>query len=166
MELKSSTFSNHQEIPRRYTGEGEDLSPPLTWADVPKECRSFALICEDPDAPKRAGQDHPFVHWLIYNISPAVTELPEALPKVDTFQIPLMAAQGKNSFQTLGYAGPMPPEGHGVHRYEFTLYALATDLQLEAGLTKEKLMGQIRPDILMTAQLVGLYERVAKQMSA
>jgi Raf kinase inhibitor-like YbhB/YbcL family protein len=161
MKLTSPAFANNQTIPIRYTGEGQDVSPPLEWSFVPADCKGFALFCEDPDAPVMAGKDHPFVHWLIYNIPCNTSSLPEGLPQKGSFDLPLPASQGRNSFGTLGYNGPMPPKGHGVHHYEFTLYALSEDLNIPSGLRKQELLQKINGKILAVTKLIGTYERVA-----
>ena len=125
MKLTSSVFSQNQKIPTRFTGEGLNLSPPLEWSSVSPDCKSFAIICEDPDVPKRPGKDHPFVHWMIYNLSGSVSALPEGVDVEGAItHIAISGDQGKNSFGRIGYGGPMPPIGNGSHRYIFTLYAL------------------------------------------
>lgn len=159
MKLKSSAFENNQEIPVRYSGEGQDLSPPLKWSEIPAGCKEFALICEDPDAPSRPGKDSPFVHWIVYNISPSVTALPEGLNSIERIEVPVRADQGRNSFGKIGYGGPMPPRGHGIHHYVFKLYALNTELGLAPGATKEELFRAMEAHVLDAAQWVGKYKR-------
>jgi Raf kinase inhibitor-like YbhB/YbcL family protein len=159
MELTSTAFEPSREIPKRYTGEGENVSPELRWSGVPPRCREFALICEDPDAPKRPGVDHPYVHWIAYHISPEVTSLPEGVPTDPSPDLPVRLQQGKNSFGEIGYGGPMPPVGHGKHRYVFRLYALNSELGLRPGATKDDLLGAIRDHVVAEAELVGVYAR-------
>ncbi len=157
MQLRSSAFSPGQVIPTRYTGEGADMSPPMNWSNLPAGTKELALIVDDPDAPR----EEPWVHWLIYNLSPEVAGLPEAVPqKLSLEKIP-GARQGRNSFETLdiGYRGPMPPKGHGVHHYRFRLYALDAALDLEPGLEKRQLLEVIEGHVLETAELVGTYQR-------
>ncbi|MBI3544060.1 MAG: YbhB/YbcL family Raf kinase inhibitor-like protein [Deltaproteobacteria bacterium] len=161
MRLTSSTFQMNGEIPKRHSGEGDDLSPPLEWSDIPGGTREFAIICEDPDAPVRAGKEHPFVHWTIYNLSPNVSSLPEGLPAFERMELPVRADQGINSMGNVGYNGPMPPEGHGVHHYRFTLYALDIELALPPRARKEELVQAMSGHVLAIGKLVGTYERLA-----
>jgi Raf kinase inhibitor-like YbhB/YbcL family protein len=161
MRLTSPDFKDQETIPARYTGEGEDISPPLEWSDVPEGCQSFVLLCQDPDAPTKPGGEHPYVHWLIYNISPATTSLPAGLPKQASFDLPVIATQGRNSFGQLGYGGPMPPIGHGLHHYEFTLYALSENFRMASGMRRDAILAIIQGFILAEAKLVGTYERQA-----
>jgi Raf kinase inhibitor-like YbhB/YbcL family protein len=163
MELTSSVFKNDQNIPIRYSGEGENVSPPLEWSNAPAGCNSFVLICEDPDAPKREGKEYPFVHWLIYDISGSIDLLPERLPKDQKLHLPLLAIQGRNSFGKIGYDGPMPPAGSGAHHYIFTLYALKSELGIEPGATKAEVEEAMRDKILGEARIIGQYERVETQ---
>jgi len=160
MQLTSTAFEEYHPIPQRYTGEGEDLSPELRWSDVPVGTRSFALVCEDPDAPKRQPNDPPFVHWLIYDLSPNTSLLPEGVPKQPHVSaMPIEAEQGTNSFGKVGYGGPMPPKGHGMHRYHFRLFALDRDLSLKPGATARDLSKAIQGHVLAEATLIGRYER-------
>jgi Raf kinase inhibitor-like YbhB/YbcL family protein len=162
MKLTSTRFHHGRSIPKPFTGEGADISPPLEWSEAPEGTRSFALICGDPDAPvHRHEQDHPFVHWLIYGISPATSALPEGLPPAESITTPISAQQGRNSFGSMGYRGPMPPLDHGPHRYVFTLYALDADLGLRGGATKRELLAAMRGHIIAIAGLKGIYERGA-----
>ena len=163
MILTSPVFQNQKKIPRRYTGEGQDVSPPLEWSEVPKEAREFILICEDPDAPVHGGQNYPFIHWIAYNISPNVSSLPEGIPSNELrVHLPVSLEQGSNSFGKVGYQGPMPPVGSGAHHYRFTLYALNTVLGVRPALTKERLLKAMDGHVISTATLSGVYER--KQM--
>lgn len=158
MQLSSSAFAPGGAIPRRYTGEGEDISPPLQWTGVPTGTQELALICDDPDAPT----PEPWVHWVLYKIPPQTTGLPEGLPKTAQLSQPPGAMQGKNSWtggQTIGYRGPMPPPGHGVHHYHFTLYALDAPLSIQPGETKKNLLKKMEGHILATAELIGTYQR-------
>ncbi|HUX79975.1 MAG TPA: YbhB/YbcL family Raf kinase inhibitor-like protein [Alphaproteobacteria bacterium] len=150
MKLVSSAFGNFEPIPIKYTGEGEDLSPPLRWQDVPEGTRSLALICDDPDAPHGTWD-----HWVLYNIPPAIGVLGEG-----TVTPPHGIQSGTNSWGKTGYGGPLPPSGQ--HRYFFTLYALDTVLQLPEELTKGNLLQAMQGHILAEASLVGVYERQHK----
>ncbi|HLX64370.1 MAG TPA: YbhB/YbcL family Raf kinase inhibitor-like protein [Planctomycetota bacterium] len=149
--LTSPAFETNAPIPKKFTGEGENMSPPLEWSGVPKGAKQLALICEDPDAPVR----EPFVHWVMYGIPADVTELPE---DVKAHQVP-GAVQGRNSFDCMGYSGPMPPRGHGPHHYHFRLYALDRTLDLPSGLDKAKLLAAMKRLIIEESELVGTYER-------
>ena len=150
MKLTSSGFEHHGKIPKKYAGEGEDVSPPMAFANVPDGTRSFALICHDPDAPLVSPGTYGFVHWVLYNIPGSVTELPEG---TEDF------THGTNNFDRKGYGGPMPPEGHGPHHYFFWLLALNAELDLPAGLTMWQLLERIEPHVTGMNRLVGTYKR-------
>jgi len=150
--LTSSAFAEGEVIPTEHTGEGKDSSPALKWAGTPEDTKSLALICDDPDAP--VGD---WVHWVIYAIPAGTTELSERVPTDKT--LASGAKQGTNDFKNIGYGGPMPPKGHGPHRYFFKLYALDTELSLEPGATKKELLAAMEGHILGQAQLMGKYER-------
>ena len=145
--IKSAAFEHGQPIPKKYTKEGEDLSPPLSWSDAPDGVKEFALICDDPDAPR----SDPWVHWVVYHIPPDRDSLPEN----DAGG----ATEGQNDFQETGYGGPMPPPGHGTHHYHFKLYALNEPVQLDANASKEDLLSAMKEKIIEQCELVGLYER-------
>ncbi len=149
--LSSPAFAEGAPIPTRYTCDGENISPPLKWSNVPPGTKSIALIADDPDAP--AGT---WVHWVMYNIPPATTELPEALPTTEV--ILNQVRQGVTDFKRSGYGGPCPPGGSS-HRYFFRLYALDTELQLQPGATQQDLVGAIQGHILAQGQLMGTYQR-------
>jgi Raf kinase inhibitor-like YbhB/YbcL family protein len=158
IELASSAFQEGTKIPKQYSGEGQDLSPPLAWSGLPGGTRELALICDDPDAPS----PEPWVHWVIYKIPPATAALPEGLPKTPTLQEPAGALQGKNSWpsgQTIGYRGPLPPPKSGPHRYFFKLYALDAALNLAPGATKAALVKAMDGHVLGEGRLMGTYER-------
>jgi Raf kinase inhibitor-like YbhB/YbcL family protein len=139
-------------IAARYTCSGEDVSPPLTWQNVPQGTTSFALICDDPDAPGRI-----WVHWVIYNIPPAATGLGEGIPADE--QLDDGSRQGRNDFRRTGYGGPCPPPGD-PHRYFFKLYALDTLLDLEPGVTtKAELEAAMAGHVLAETQLMGTFGR-------
>ncbi len=157
MKLQSSAFTQGSPIPKKYTGEGSDVSVPLTWSGVPEGTAELALICDDPDAPR----PQPWVHWVIYKIPAATTGLPEALPRQKRLATPSGALQGVNSWNTdnIGYRGPMPPPGHGVHHYHFRLYALDAALPVEPGLSKDELLAVMTGHIIAQAELTGTYQR-------
>ena len=123
MKLESTAFDANGLIPAKYTCDGEDISPPLIWDEVPKGTKSIVLIVDDPDAPGRT-----FVHWVIYDIPATVRQLPEKIAAVKA--LPNGGVQGTNDFGKLGYGGPCPPSG--IHRYFFKLYALDQELSLPA----------------------------------
>jgi Raf kinase inhibitor-like YbhB/YbcL family protein len=162
MKLTSSEIKDGSRVANRFTADGEDLSPPLSWSGAPDETKSFALICDDPDAPSpRRPAAEPWVHWVIYNIPQNVSELPSAMKRVaESTNVP-GARQGVNSWSSdnIGYRGPAPPPGSGKHRYVFKLYALDTVLDLPAGATKRKLLDAMSGHIVAEAQLVGTFER-------
>ena len=149
--LACSAFAEGAPIPAKYTCDGPNLSPPLTWRDVPANTRSFALICDDPDAP--AGV---WVHWVLYNLPPATLELAEGLPTTES--IPGGGKQGVNDFRRLGYGGPCPPRGN-PHRYFFKLYALDVELSLPSRATKQDVVRGMQGHILAEGQLMGTYRR-------
>ena len=150
MRLISSAFKYGDMIPKKYTCDGDDISPPLRWDGVPKETKSFALICDDPDAPMGT-----WVHWVYYNIPKNVRSLPESIvPNENPY---IGGTQGINDFKRVGYGGPCPPMG--THRYFFRLYALDDVLDLPAGLTKDQLLDKIEDHIIGSAILMGIYSR-------
>lgn len=153
--IKSSAFHPNMLIPTQYTGEGDDLSPPLEWEDAPRGTQEYALICEDPDAP----QDTPFVHWLLYHIPNSVRSLAEGIPNEQMLTHPFKANQGVNSFDFVGYSGPLPPIGHGLHHYLFKLYALRSPIKLDPGASKEDLLHAMEGRILDATQMIGKYIR-------
>lgn len=151
MSLTSPAFKPLGPIPRKYTGEGEDVSPPLEWKDAPKGTQSFALVVHDPDAPLVSPGSYGFVHWVLYNIPGAVSALAEGTDRYTT---------GHADFGQDRYGGPMPPNGHGPHHYYFWLFALDEELSLPPGLTLWELMREIAGHTLGMNRLVGTYERV------
>lgn len=150
MEIKSSAFAHEGMIPAKYTCDGKNISPPLSWSGAPKETKSFALICDDPDAPMGT-----WVHWVFFDIPPTVTSLPESVSRLE--EIPGLGKNGKNTSRRWGYDGPCPPSG--IHRYYFKLYALDAMLNLPPGLTKEELLKAMRGHILAQAEIMGKYKR-------
>jgi len=158
VEITSTAFDEGQPIPQKFTGEGEDVSPLLAWGNLPEGTKELALICDDPDAPR----EEPWVHWVIYKIPADAGGLPEGVAKDAELQEPPGALQGQNSWpdgQMVGYRGPMPPEGHGPHRYFFKLYALDGPLDVKPGATKEELLQAMEGHVLGQGQTMGTYER-------
>jgi len=151
LQITSTAFSEGQTIPAKYSCEGSDASPPLKWTNAPANTKSFALIADDPDAP--AGT---WVHWVLYDLPPNTTGLPEDVAK--TQFIAGNAKQGLNSWPRLGYGGPCPPPGK-PHRYFFKLYALDTMLDLKPGVTKKDLLKAMEGHVLAEGQLMGTYQR-------
>jgi len=150
LELTSTAFAPGQPIPRKYTCDGENVSPPLRWSDPPQGTRSLALICDDPDAP--AGT---WVHWVLYNLPATARALAEAVPA--NADLPDGSRHGKNGWGRLGYGGPCPPSG--THRYFFKLYALDTVLGLASGMDKSQLLQAMQGHILAQTELMGTYKR-------
>ena len=151
--IQSSAFSNNEPIPVRFTADGEDISPALSWSGVPENARELALIVDDPDAPG----PQPWVHWVIYKIPADAGGLPEGIGKTQRPSEPAGSMQGKNSWRNIGYGGPSPPSG--VHHYHFKLYALDTALDVAAGLDKDGLIAAMEGHIIAQAELVGTYKR-------
>jgi len=153
--IRSSAFANQARIPKRFTGDGEDVSPELSWSGVPAGAKELALICDDPDAPT----PEPWVHWVIYRIPPTATGFGEHIPTTGSLSEPAGTLQGVNSWGEIGYRGPAPPRGHGVHHYHFKLYALNTALAVAPGADKKTLLAAIEGHIAAQAEWVGTYER-------
>jgi Raf kinase inhibitor-like YbhB/YbcL family protein len=152
MELKvtSMAFQEGALVPKQYSGDGRDISPPVAWSAAPEGTQSLALICDDPDAPVGT-----WVHWVLFNIPPTTRELPENVAPEKT--LAFGERHGRNSWGKIGYGGPSPPSG--THRYFFKVYAMDTLLTLPAGASKEELERAMRGHILAQGQLMGRYKR-------
>lgn len=150
MQVTSRAFGDHQPIPGKYTGEGDDVSPPLAWQGAPDGTQGYAVICHDPDAPLVKEGSYGFVHWVLYNLPGDLAELTEKTA---------LGATGANDFGKQGYVGPMPPEGHGLHSYYFWVLALDHQTNLPEGLTLTKLLKEVEPHLLGMNRLVGTYHR-------
>jgi Raf kinase inhibitor-like YbhB/YbcL family protein len=150
MKLSSSAFDEGDSIPSQYTCDGRDISPPLEWSEAPDGTKSFALVCDDPDAPRGI-----WVHWVLYDVPASASALPEAVPPVP--EMAGLGLQGKNDFRKIGWGGPCPPSG--THRYVFTLSALDRASGLAPGATKAELEKSIRGHVLATTTLTGTYSR-------
>jgi Raf kinase inhibitor-like YbhB/YbcL family protein len=148
--ITSTAFTDGGMIPRDYTCDGKNISPPLAWTGVPEATKSLAIICDDPDAPMGI-----WVHWVLYNIPATINELSQNIPPDKVLKSG--AKQGINDFRKFGYGGPCPPGG--THRYYFKIYALDTELMLEPGLTKTELLKAMKGHILTEGQLMGRYKR-------
>lgn len=146
MELTSSAFKNGEHIPAKYTCDGADMSPPLSWAQSPTQTKTFVLVLDDPNA---AG----FTHWVIYNIPATLTGLEENVPRKGN--LPNGASQGMNGFDAVGYNGPCPPSG--THNYKFHLYAIDSALTLPVSVTKQSVLAAINGHVLDQVVLTGLY---------
>ena len=151
MLVTSTAFADGENIPTLYTCDGEDISPPIKWENVPDGTQSLALISDDPDAP--AGT---WVHWIVYNIPPENTGLEAGIPA--EVNITGGGKQGQNDFRQTGYGGPCPPAGN-PHHYLFKLYALDIMLDPEPEIEKEALEAAMQGHILSEAQLTGKYGR-------
>ena len=154
MTITSEAFAAGEAIPRKYTGEGENVSPPLRWSGAPAETKEFVLICDDPDAPGRT-----WVHWVIYKIPAGFDSLEQGVEASPRPSRPAGALQGTNDSGKVGYGGPMPPAGHGPHRYYFKLYALDAERNLQPGLDKSAVLEAIEGHVLARGELMGTYER-------
>lgn len=145
MKITSSAFSNNTKIPAKYTCDGENINPSLSFLDVPESTKSLVLIVDDPDAPSKT-----WVHWVVYNINPDVTE-------IEKDSVPEDSIEGITDFGKPGYGGPCPPSG--THRYFLKLYALDTILDLPQNATKQMVEDKMEKHIIDKAELIGLYSR-------
>ncbi|MEX2016470.1 MAG: YbhB/YbcL family Raf kinase inhibitor-like protein, partial [Candidatus Hydrogenedentales bacterium] len=155
--VTSEALQAGQPVPVEFTGDGTDVSPPLAWTGAPEGAKTFALVCDDPDAPT----PKPWVHWVIYSIPAVVSELPAGIAKQATLTQPEKlqgVKQGKNGWGQVGYRGPAPPPGK-PHRYYFTVYALDEALVLGPELTKDELLAAIDGHIMAEGQLMATYQR-------
>lgn len=152
MKIASTAFGPQESIPVRYTCEGDDVSPPLSWTGLPTGTQSLALIVDDPDAPDPKAPKRVWVHWVLYNLPPSVSGLSEAVT-----DLPTDAREGINDWNRAGYGGPCPPIGR--HRYFHKLYALDTVLPDLGHPTKPRLEAAMRGHVLAQAELVGTYEK-------
>ncbi len=150
MEFASAAFKNGEPIPKQFTCDGPNISPPLQWSGVPESARSLALLVDDPDAPRGS-----WVHWVLFNIPTGIPGLPENIKKTGT--IPIGARQGVNDFREIGYGGPCPPGGK--HRYFFRLYALDGKMDLPAGFRQKDLEAAMRGHVLAQGELMATYGR-------
>jgi len=154
LSLSSPVFEQNGSIPKLYTCQGKDISPALVWSGLPDGTKSIALIVDDPDAPDPAAPKRTWVHWVLYNIPPTATGLPEA---VNATGLPSGTRQGRNDWDRTGYGGPCPPIGR--HRYFHKLYALDVVLQDLKQPTKATLLEAMKGHILEQVELVGTYQK-------
>lgn len=152
--LTSSAFGDGGAIPSKYTCQGEDVSPPLTWSGVPENARALVLIVDDPDAPDPKAPKMTWVHWILYNIPPDVTGLAEG---VSSATLPPGAEEGLNNWERIGYGGPCPPIGR--HRYFHKLYALDTTLEGLREPTKAQLEDAMKGHVIAQTALMGTYQK-------
>lgn len=148
IEVTSAAFNDSGNIPTKYTCDGQDISPPLSWSVIPDGTKSIALIVDDPDAPR--GD---WVHWLVYDLPPSLRNLPEHVPPEEI--LGNGGRQGMTDFNKIGYGGPCPPSG--THRYFFKVYALDIDLHLAPGASKSQLLMAMEGHVLTEGQLMGKY---------
>ncbi len=151
LRVSSTQWKRGETIPKKYTGDGADVSPPLVFEGVPTGTKSFALICDDPDAPVGT-----WVHWIIYDIPRTAKGLPEGVATPAT--LPDGTHQGRNSWKKTGYGGPSPPPGK-PHRYFFRLYALREPLGLAPGLGAKEVEAAARTKSIEAAEYMGMYGR-------
>ncbi|MGQ0736850.1 MAG: YbhB/YbcL family Raf kinase inhibitor-like protein [Acidobacteriota bacterium] len=160
--VSSPVLKDGQPIPRDYTADGKNISPPITWSNLPAGTKELALVCEDPVAPT----PQPFVHWVVYKIPPTAKGLPEGMPIDATTAMPADLAgtiQGMSGFRRPIWRGPAPPKPGVVHRYHFIVFALDAVLDLQPGLTKPQLLEAMKGHIIGQGQLVATYERTPPQ---
>lgn len=149
-QLTTDAFPNEGPIPKKFTCDGQDVSPELDWTDPPAGTRAFSVIVDDPDAP--AGT---WVHWVLYDLPPDAHNLDEGVPKKD--RLSNGACQGRNDFGKIGYNGPCPPRG-SVHRYFFKLYALDSETKLKPGAAKRDLERAMKGHILAESERIGKFQ--------
>jgi len=154
LKITSSAFADNAAIPAKYTCEGDDISPPLAWSGVPDGTKSLALIVDDPDAPDPKAPQRTWVHWVLYDLPPASSDLAEG---AGAGVLPAGAKAGLNDWKRADYGGPCPPIGR--HRYFFKLYALDTSLSGLNAPTKAQVEAAMRGHVLAEAQLVGTYQK-------
>jgi Raf kinase inhibitor-like YbhB/YbcL family protein len=152
LKVTSPAFADGDEIPRKYTCEGEDVSPPLTFSGVPDGTASLVLIVDDPDAPDPKAPKMTYVHWVLFDLPPDTTEIIEGM-----VALPIGTKSGLNDWKRTGYGGPCPPIGR--HRYFFKLYALDARLEGLSAATKADVVAAMQGHVLAEAQIVGTYQK-------
>jgi len=151
IQVSSTAFTNGSYIPKKYTCDGDNISPPISWSNIPSDAKSLVLLVVDPDAPFK-----PFIHWILYNIPVDVRELPENIPKEPIVEN--YGYQGVNDFGDIGYGGPCPPPG-STHRYIFRVYALNVVLDVKPGASIDEIKRHMDGHIIAYGELIGLYGR-------
>lgn len=168
MVLESSAFVHGQDIPREYTCDGDNASPPLNWSKVPDGAKSFVIICDDPDAPDpEMPREEPWVHWVVFNIPSQINSLSKDRPPRGVRVWEYGIKQGSNDFRknNIGYSGPCPPRstrlggGAKSHRYFFRVYALDIILNVQPGATKAQVLTAMEGHLVGYGQLMGIYQR-------
>jgi len=154
IEVKSSAFKEGTIIPKKYTGDGENVSIPISWHNIPEDTESFLIIMDDPDAP--TGD---WIHWLLYNIPENIRSLDENIPK--NAKLSNGSMQGINDYKTIGYGGPTPPPGP-EHRYVITVHALDTTLDVDPDADRSEVLNAAEGHVLDKGQLIGVYGRKAE----
>jgi len=151
MNVTSTAFTDRGPIPKKHSQEGDNVSPPIAWSGAPEETKAFAILCHDPDAPLiTSNGQYGYVHWVLYGVPGTVTSLPEGTTDY---------VAGKNETGDVGFTGPMPPNGHGLHHYFFWVIALDRAVELPPGLTLGQLLQKIEPHAIAMNRLVGTYQR-------
>jgi len=151
LRLTSTAFGHDDPLPERYTADGEDVSPPLSWSGVPEGTKELLVICDDPDADEGV-----LTHWLVYGLPPDAAELPEDLADEAVVDEPVSLLQGLNEFGDIGYRGPEPDEDAGPHRLFFRLFALDAETDLPPGATRAEVRRATKGHVLATTELVGI----------
>lgn len=149
--LTSPAFEHDDELPFRFTSDGDDVSPPLAWSNVPEGTRELILVCDDPD-----GETGVVTHWIAYGMDPSVDGLPEGLPRSALVEDPVSLVQGRNEFDEVGYSGPVADSQRGAHRCFFRLFAVDRELDLAPGIDRAELRHAAKDHIIATAVLVGI----------
>jgi len=149
--IASASFQDSGEITRKFTCDGDDSSPQLSWSNPPQATKSFVLIADDPDAPVGT-----WTHWVVFDLPAQTASLPEGVPKTE--DVPGGGHQGRNDFRKVGYGGPCPPPGK-PHRYFFRLYALDRMLNLKGGASRQDVEQAMRTHIVDEAEMMGTYHR-------
>ncbi|MBE7415424.1 MAG: YbhB/YbcL family Raf kinase inhibitor-like protein [Deltaproteobacteria bacterium] len=152
--IESPDFKEGGHIPRKYTCEGENLSPPLAWKEPPPGTKSYVLVLEDPDAPMGT-----FVHWVVFDLPPDLTELYRGAGN-NGAGLENGMKHGMTDFGQIGYGGPCPPKGHGMHRYSFTLKAIdLASLGLDEGAKRSELERALKGHVLAETRITAVYQR-------
>jgi Raf kinase inhibitor-like YbhB/YbcL family protein len=153
--LMSSSFGQGDQIPAAHTCDGDGISPPLAWTDVPHDVKSLVLMVEDPDASSPTGGGRPFLHWIVYNVQPSSPGIPLGAARGQ--DLPPGSIQGLNDADQIGYFPPRPPRG--THRYVFRLFALDSTLPERRGLTRDEVQAAMTGHVLAETDLTGVYAR-------
>lgn len=155
LKVVSPAFANAASLPHPYSAYGENFSPALSWEGAPANTQAFAVLVEDPDA--KAPAPTPFVHWLLFDLSPQATTVHESVPATPRLPQMANAQQGRNSRGTIGYFGPKPPAGDGAHHYHFEVFALDSRLNLPPGASVEQCLSAIKGHVLAAGETIGTF---------